>query len=129
MHRMRQINFCFAVNVDQEALSEEQLEHFTNVVQFNTYNILKQRIYNWQPIIFTHYTGLQYLFARAAAEYAVISQIFNEIKVRENFMPSTLFDFGSGVGTVVWLVIERNLLISLKYRGWMAIFCCKGLNQ
>ncbi|XP_073974068.1 ribosome assembly protein METTL17, mitochondrial isoform X2 [Rhodnius prolixus] len=95
-----------SLNVDQEALSEEQLEHFTNVVQFNTYNILKQRIYNWQPIIFTHYTGLQYLFARAAAEYAVISQIFNEIKVRENFMPSTLFDFGSGVGTVVWAANE-----------------------
>lgn len=93
-------------NVERAALSEEQREYFDNLVQLNTSNILKQRIYNWQPIIFTRYTGLQYLFARAAAEYAVISWVFHEIKVRENFMPKTLFDFGSGVGTVVWAANE-----------------------
>uniref|UniRef100_A0A023F790 Putative mitochondrial/ ribosome small subunit component n=1 Tax=Triatoma infestans TaxID=30076 RepID=A0A023F790_TRIIF len=95
-----------AFNVDRAGLSEEQREYFDNLVQLNTSNILKQRIYNWQPIIFTRYTGLQYLFARGAAEYAVISRVFHEIKIRENFMPNTLFDFGSGVGTAVWAANE-----------------------
>uniref|UniRef100_A0A069DUL8 Putative mitochondrial/ ribosome small subunit component n=1 Tax=Panstrongylus megistus TaxID=65343 RepID=A0A069DUL8_9HEMI len=94
------------LNIDRAALSEEQRKYFDNLVQLNTNNVLKQRIYNWQPIIYTRYTGLQYLFARAAAEYAVISRIFHEIKGRENFMPKTLFDFGSGVGTAVWAANE-----------------------
>lgn len=66
-------------------------------------HILKQHVYNWQPIKFDKLTSLTYLVCRAAQNYAVLYKILNEIKVRDkDFMPSTLFDFGSGIGTVMW---------------------------
>lgn len=66
-------------------------------------NILKQSIYNWQPINFDKLTCLTYMVGRAAQNYTVLSKILNEIRVRDNdFTPQTLFDFGSGLGTVIW---------------------------
>lgn len=65
--------------------------------------ILKQNIYNWQPINFDKPTCLTYLVGRSTQNYAVLRKIFNEIKLRDkDFNPRTLFDFGSGVGTVMW---------------------------
>lgn len=65
--------------------------------------ILKQNIYNWQPINFDKLTSLTYLVGRGVQNYAVLRKIFNEIKSRDkDFRPKTLFDFGSGVGTVMW---------------------------
>lgn len=66
-------------------------------------NILKQNIYNWQPITFDKLTCLTYLVARSVQNYAVLYRILNEIKARDkDFRPRTLFDFGSGIGTVMW---------------------------
>lgn len=65
--------------------------------------ILKENIYNWQPINFDKLTCLTYLVSRSVQNYAVSCKIFNEIKLRDkNFKPQTLLDFGSGVGTVMW---------------------------
>lgn len=65
--------------------------------------ILKQNVYNWQPINFDKLTCLTYLVGRSVQNYAVMRKIFNEIKLRDkDFNPQTLFDFGSGVGTVMW---------------------------
>jgi len=65
--------------------------------------ILKQNVYNWQPIHFDKLTSLTYLVGRGVQNYAVLHKIFNEIKFRDtDFRPQTLFDFGSGVGTVMW---------------------------
>lgn len=65
--------------------------------------ILKQNIYNWQPIQFDKLTCLTYLIGRSVQNYAVSRKIFDEIKLRDkDFRPQTLFDFGSGVGTVMW---------------------------
>lgn len=69
--------------------------------------LLKQHVYNWQPINFDKLTCLTYLVARSVQNYAVTRKIFNEIKLRDkNFRPKTLFDFGSGVGTVMWAASE-----------------------
>jgi ribosomal protein RSM22 (predicted rRNA methylase) len=66
-------------------------------------NILKQNIYNWQPINFDKSTCLTYLVARSVQNYAVLHRILNEIKKRDkDFKPETMFDFGSGIGTVMW---------------------------
>ncbi|XP_032664973.1 methyltransferase-like protein 17, mitochondrial isoform X2 [Odontomachus brunneus] len=70
-------------------------------------NILKQSIYNWQPINFDKLTCLTYMVSRTVQNYAVLSKILNEIRVRdEDFKPQTLFDFGSGLGTVIWAASE-----------------------
>ncbi|ENN79731.1 methyltransferase-like protein 17, mitochondrial [Dendroctonus ponderosae] len=64
---------------------------------------LREKIYNWKPIKYDEYTALVYLMARAPAEYAVLMKIFGEIAKRDpEFTPRSLFDFGSGVGTVTW---------------------------
>ncbi|EFN75915.1 Protein RSM22-like protein, mitochondrial [Harpegnathos saltator] len=47
------------------------------------------------------------MVGRTVQNYAVLSKILNEINVRdENFKPQTLFDFGSGLGTVMWATSE-----------------------
>ncbi|XP_077280595.1 ribosome assembly protein METTL17, mitochondrial [Temnothorax americanus] len=69
--------------------------------------ILKQNVYNWQPINFDKFTCLTYLVAKGVQNYAVSRKILNEIKSRDkDFRPKTLFDFGSGVGTVAWAASE-----------------------
>ncbi|XP_012222134.1 ribosome assembly protein METTL17, mitochondrial [Linepithema humile] len=70
-------------------------------------NILKQNVYNWQPITFDKLTCLTYLVGRSVQNYTVLYKILNEIKVRDkDFRPKTLFDFGSGTGTVMWAASE-----------------------
>lgn len=66
-------------------------------------NILKNEVYNWKQVNYNDYNSLVYLIGRVAPEYAVLIKIFAEIATRDpEFRPRTLFDFGSGVGTVTW---------------------------
>lgn len=69
--------------------------------------IVKQRVYSWQPVNYDNHKALLYLMGRSAEEYAVIMRIFNEIKRRDpEFIPRSFFDFGSGVGSGAWAVAE-----------------------
>lgn len=55
------------------------------------------------PLKFDNVTSLTYLMARAPFEYSALLRVFKELKKKDpNFQPRTLFDFGSGTGTVVW---------------------------
>lgn len=70
-------------------------------------NILKQNIYNWQPINFDTLTCLTYMVGRSVQNYAVSHKVLNEIKARDkDFRPETFFDFGSGIGTNAWVASE-----------------------
>ena len=54
-------------------------------------------------LLYEFYFILYTLYFRSPAEYAVLETILNEIKRKDpEFSPSTLFDFGSGVGTGYW---------------------------
>ena len=54
-------------------------------------------------LLYEFYSILYTLYFRSPAEYAVLETILNEIKRKDpEFSPSTLFDFGSGVGTGYW---------------------------
>ncbi|XP_076241411.1 ribosome assembly protein METTL17, mitochondrial [Calliopsis andreniformis] len=65
--------------------------------------LYKELAYNWSPILYDKLTSLSYLVNRSVPEYSVLYKIFTEIKDKDNnFVPKTLFDFGSGVGTVMW---------------------------
>lgn len=66
-------------------------------------NILKEHVYNWQPISFDKLTCLTYMAAKSVQNYAVSHKILKEIKIRDkDFRPETFFDFGSGIGTNTW---------------------------
>lgn len=64
---------------------------------------LKKAVYNWKFMDYNEYNSLVYLLGRFAPEYAVLTKIFSEIKLRDNdFKPRSFFDFGSGVGSAMW---------------------------
>ncbi|CAD1480449.1 unnamed protein product, partial [Heterotrigona itama] len=68
----------------------------------NAQRLLKSLVYNWAPIQYDTYTSLAYLTSRSMPEYSALYKIFNEIVNRDkDFSPQTLFDFGSGTGTVM----------------------------
>ncbi|XP_076622123.1 ribosome assembly protein METTL17, mitochondrial isoform X2 [Colletes latitarsis] len=72
-----------------------------------TKQLLKQMVYNWVPIQYDKYTCLSYLIGRSMPEYSVLYKIFNEINTGDsNFVPKSLLDYGSGIGTVMWVASQ-----------------------
>lgn len=91
------------MKIDPSQLPEEKFDDVQKGFSKNVNKLLKQSIYNWQPIEYTTYVGKQYMVNRMIAEYAALKRIFSEIAFRNpEFQPTSLFDFGSGVGTVTW---------------------------
>ncbi|KAH8329503.1 hypothetical protein KR074_012153 [Drosophila pseudoananassae] len=68
---------------------------------------LGQRIYSWKSIEYGAYEAIVYAVARGAQEYAVMKRVLTELAQRdENFRPRSFFDFGSGIGTGMWVASE-----------------------
>lgn len=90
-------------NFDAKSLTDDQMEHFRKVISNQVTTIMKQHLYNWKKLEFNEYFSVIYFCSRAAQNYAVLHRILKEISVRcPDFKPKTLFDFGSGIGTVSW---------------------------
>lgn len=87
-------------------MSEKQQMKFDRFINNRIEKLVAQRTYNWKSIDFNNqHVCHQYLLSRIAPEYNVIQMIFNEIQQRDpNFAPRSLFDFGSGIGTVTMYV-------------------------
>lgn len=97
------------VEINSEVNEDKLKQSVNNKLQV----IMKKKIYNWSAISYDYYGALLYLFARSSSDYAVLMKIFTEIQNRDkNFKPRTLFDFGSGIGTVTWYIIV--ILNSIK---------------
>ncbi|KAF4530487.1 hypothetical protein B566_EDAN018573, partial [Ephemera danica] len=78
------------------------LEEFKKLQQANPEKKLRQ--YHWKAIEYDAHTCLQYLVTRVAPEFAILNRVFAELTTRlPNFKPQTVFDFGSGVGSVAWV--------------------------
>lgn len=95
--------FLIAMKIDDpsDLNTEKNVSRFKITLKKKLEFALKQSVYAWKPIEFTSYVGKQYLLNRMPAEYAVLNRIFLEISNRcPEFTPSSLLDFGSGVGTV-----------------------------
>lgn len=90
----------------QSRLNQHEMQDLNNDDKFENSEakrLLKSVLYNWAPIHYDTYTSLSYLVNRSMPEYSVLYKIFNEIVDNDkNFTPKTLFDFGSGTGTVMW---------------------------
>lgn len=87
-------------------MNEVQQIKFEKFIKNRIEKIVSQQTYNWRPIDYENkHVCHQYLLSRIAPEYNVVKTIFNEILQRDpNFAPQSLFDFGSGVGTVTMFV-------------------------
>ncbi|XP_075229719.1 ribosome assembly protein METTL17, mitochondrial isoform X2 [Lycorma delicatula] len=93
---------------------EENFYKNRNAINKKFNELLRKQTYHWKSINYNQYMSLIYLVSRTAPEYAVICRVFNEIFSRDKtFQPKSLFDFGSGVGTVSWAA-KRYWKNSLK---------------
>lgn len=98
--KLQKVEERLSIENPNEKISVEDIDFRNNK---KARMILKQNIYNWQPINFDKLTCLTYLVGRSVQNYGVLCKIFTELKSRDkDFRPQTLFDFGSGVGTVMW---------------------------
>ena len=62
-----------------------------------------EKTYKWKAVNYDDATSIHYLVARVAPNFASLSYIFREMSLRDpDFKPRSLFDFGSGIGTVTW---------------------------
>lgn len=63
--------------------------------------------YNSGGIKYDRPTSLYYLAGRSLYDYSVLCNVLSQIKIKDDsFKPRTLFDFGSGIGTVMWAVSQ-----------------------
>ncbi|KAG8239594.1 hypothetical protein J437_LFUL019194 [Ladona fulva] len=89
--------------IDLTTLTDEEKAHLSKIRKSKVKKIVNQKVYNWSSIRYDDQSSRTYLLARSAAEFAVLFKVFSEIKLMyPNFSPKTLFDFGSGIGTVSW---------------------------
>uniref|UniRef100_A0A5S6QJX0 Methyltransferase-like protein 17, mitochondrial n=1 Tax=Trichuris muris TaxID=70415 RepID=A0A5S6QJX0_TRIMR len=85
--------------------TEEEQEQRIQKLQRVVAKRMRSIVYNWRPIVFnTEAKCLMYLIARLAPNYAVTLRVLKEIKQRvPDFLPHTVFDYGSGLGTLYWV--------------------------
>jgi len=103
----------YEVSDYSENMSEERQIKFEKFINNRVERLVAQRTYNWKPIDYSNkHVCHQYLLSRIAPEYNVIKTIFSELQQRDpKFAPESLFDFGSGIGTVTLYV---SFTFSLK---------------
>lgn len=89
--------------VDFETLSESEKEYHLAKRQKNIERIISQTTVTWKDIEYDYHSALVYLAARLAPNYAAAYTVFNEIKKSDpTFVPKTVLDFGSGIGSSMY---------------------------
>lgn len=84
-------------------LGDEEKQFLREKYKHEYRKVISEHLYNWKAIQYDTLKSHLYLLGRSAAEYAVLYKIFFEISLKvPDFQPKTVFDFGSGVGTVAW---------------------------
>lgn len=93
----------FTETVDVETLSESEKEFYLEKRQKKIERITSQSCVTWKDIEYDEYSSLTYLGARLAPNYAAMLTVLNEIKKSDpEFLPKTILDFGSGIGTSMY---------------------------
>jgi ribosomal protein RSM22 (predicted rRNA methylase) len=93
--------------VDMNAMTVEERQFFLKKRQEKVERLVNKCGSRWQDIEYDNYAAHVYLAARLAPNYAVLMQIFQEIKLTDpSFKPKTLFDFGSGIGSTIFAANE-----------------------
>lgn len=102
--QLKNLNFLYSVAAILEPFLSAKQKKSLEDSQFNkTKYRLKRLIYHWEPIQYNQKIAFEYLVGRTPAEYATLYRIFYELAKRDpDFKPTSLFDFGSGIGSVVW---------------------------
>lgn len=95
-------------NVRVDNLSDAEIEALAKKSRPKALQILKKYTNMWKAIHFDAQKSLLYMIARSSQDYAILYSIFDEIRTRDkNFKPETVLDFGSGIGTAMWQVLNQ----------------------
>jgi len=88
---------------DISQYSSKDQKKLTDSMKYKATKRFFQKAHKWRAVNYNESSSIQYLVARVAPNYGSLSYVFQEISQRDpNFRPYSLFDFGSGVGTVIW---------------------------
>ncbi|XP_018494412.1 methyltransferase-like protein 17, mitochondrial [Galendromus occidentalis] len=86
-------------------LDSEQRELVEPQIKEAIVNKLRKTTYHWTPVNYDDYGSLCYLLGRFPYEFAALRNVFREICIIDPlFAPQTCLDFGSGIGTVWWVM-------------------------
>ncbi|KAK8788225.1 hypothetical protein V5799_021997 [Amblyomma americanum] len=86
-----------------ETMSQEERDLVEEDIKRAVFEKLKQRIRLWKPVNYDEFGARSYLVARLAADYAIVHDVFHEIRHMDPaFTPASMMDFGSGIGTCYW---------------------------
>ena len=99
-------------SLDQELKSKVDTrgdeDNYIMKVRTEMEKLMNRRMNRWKSVDYDRLASLTYLLGSVAAyDYACLLKVFKEIRQRNpEFLPRTMLDFGSGVGTVSWAVKE-----------------------
>uniref|UniRef100_A0A8C2K209 Ribosome assembly protein METTL17, mitochondrial n=1 Tax=Cyprinus carpio TaxID=7962 RepID=A0A8C2K209_CYPCA len=92
-----------AVLLEKKFLEQERDIHTGGFKIKRVLSELRRTTYHRTPLRYDEDLGLVYMAARLAGGYAGVLRALNEIKKRDPvFVPYSLLDFGSGLGTGTW---------------------------
>uniref|UniRef100_A0A8C1E6C5 Ribosome assembly protein METTL17, mitochondrial n=1 Tax=Cyprinus carpio carpio TaxID=630221 RepID=A0A8C1E6C5_CYPCA len=92
-----------AVLLEKKFLEQERDIHTGGFKIKRVLSELRRTTYHRTPLRYDEDLGLVYMAARLAGGYAAVLRALNEIKKRDPvFVPYSLLDFGSGLGTGTW---------------------------
>ncbi|CAN7985262.1 unnamed protein product [Ixodes hexagonus] len=90
-----------------ESMSPEERSQLEDEVEQVVLQKLKEQIPPWRPLNYDEFGSYSYLVGRLAADYATIKNVLSEIRhLNPAFVPKSLLDFGSGIGTSFWATKE-----------------------
>uniref|UniRef100_A0A8C2AIJ8 Ribosome assembly protein METTL17, mitochondrial n=1 Tax=Cyprinus carpio TaxID=7962 RepID=A0A8C2AIJ8_CYPCA len=91
------------VLLEKKFLEQERDIHTEARIRKRVLSELRRTTYHRTPLRYDEDLGLVYMAARLAGGYAAVLRALNEIKKRDPvFVPYSLLDFGSGLGTGTW---------------------------
>lgn len=89
---------------EERNVSENDIDHNLEArIRKKVLSELRRTTYHRAALRYNEDLGLVYMVARLAGGYAAVLRALNEIKKRDPlFVPYSLLDFGSGLGTGTW---------------------------
>ena len=91
------------LSADVDGLTSEEQKSLNDAMREESRKQFQKTAYKWRSVVYNPENAMLYLVARAAPDYASVLRVLSEISSRDpDFQPHSLFDFGSGVGTVLW---------------------------
>ncbi|XP_048750249.1 methyltransferase-like protein 17, mitochondrial isoform X2 [Ostrea edulis] len=92
--------------VAKDSLTEEDEQELRQIrlnILDNIKRELRRTTHHNKPITYDWEFALKYTYARMIPNYSILNQCLTEIKKRDpNFVPETVLNMGSGIGSAVW---------------------------